>query len=136
MSIAFEKQIINYYSYDNINKIEAIILDCYNYKSEEINLFTGHIYKIKNLDTNNIKTCIFDSLCNYNHDGILVTDEGEILGYDNYSFQLENPIKIKLYNSYKIEYKSTNKLFYHNKHLKISDLFYKGSEFKGVWVVL
>ena len=136
MSITSEKQVINYYSYENKNKIEAIISDCYNYKYNEINLFTGQIYKIKNLETNTVKSCIFDSLCNYNSDGILVTDEGDIFGYDDYGFQNQNPIKIKLYNSYKIEYKSTNKLFYHNKHLKISDLFYKGSEFKGVWVVL
>ena len=136
MSIAFEKQIINYYSHDNINKIEAVILDCYNYKSEEINLFLGKIYKIKNVKTNTIKSCIFDSLCNYDHDGILVTDEGEIFGYDNYGYQLENPIKIKLYNSYRIEYKYTNKLFYYNKHIKISDLYYKGSKFKGIWIIL
>jgi len=137
MSITSEKQVATYYSYENKNKIEAIISDCYNYKYDEIYLFTGQIYKIKNLETNTVKSCIFDSLCNYNNDGILVTDEGDIFGYDDYGFQNQNPIKIKLYNSYKIEYKFNNtKLFYHNKHLKISDLFYKSFGFKGVWVVL
>ena len=129
-----EKQVAIYYSYDNKTNSEAVISDCYNYKYDEINLFTGKIYKIKNTETNTIKSCIFDSLCNYNNDGILVTDEGDIFGYDNYGFQNQDPIKINLYNSYKI--KCINKLFYHNKNIKISDLFFKGYEFQGVWIVL
>lgn len=130
-----EKQLINYYSNENKNKIECEIKKCYNYKYGEINVFTGKKYNITNIETNIVKSCIFDSLCNYNNDGILITDEGDIFSYDNYGFQNEIPIKIKLYNSKKIEYKLENKLFYHDTHLKISDLYYKGSDFKGIWII-
>ena len=74
-----EKQLINYYSNENKNKIECEIKKCYNYKYGEINVFTGKKYNITNIETNIVKSCIFDSLCNYNHDGILITDEGDIL---------------------------------------------------------
>lgn len=130
-----EKQLINYYSNDNKNKIEFEIKKFYNYKYDEINLFTGKKYKITNINSNINKSCIFDSLCNYNDDGILITDEGDIFSYNNYGYQNENPIKIKLYNSTKITYKLENKLFYHDTYLKLSDLYYKGSEFKGIWII-
>ena len=130
-------QLINYYSYKNENRLEYKILEYYNSdKYNEINLFTGNIYTIKNVDTNIKKSCMFNSLCNYNNDGILVTDDGDIFGYDDYGFETHTPIKINLYNSYQPKCTFENKLFHYNKHLKLSDLFYKGFEFKGVWVVL
>ena len=102
----------------------------------EINLTIGQIYKIKNLETGIIKSCIFNSLCTYDKDGILITDNGDIFGFDDYGFENENPIKIKIYNSYKMEYKYDHKLFYENQCLQISDLFNKGTDFKGIWVII